>query len=231
MARLWSVLLASALVTQTAISSADSLNGFSLGNLSVSRDRVARGGPPRDGTPALSDPAFVAADATRLDDDDRVLGLTRGDVAKAYPIDIMNWHEIVNDRVSDEPVLVTYCPLCYSGMAFDARIDGKRRMFGVSGLLYNSDVLLFDRGTESLWSQIAGKAVSGPLQGTELKPIALAHTTWADWKHRHPDTLVLSRETGQPVPTITTPTAAMNRAGSSCSPSPSDPRACTPRKR
>lgn len=196
MARQWTMLFLIASLMQTGTVIAESLNGFSLDNLSVSRDLVARGGPPRDGIPALTDPDFVPAASAKLDDDDRVLGLARGDAAKAYPIGIMNWHEIVNDRIAGQPVLVTYCPLCYSGMAFDARIGGERRLFGVSGLLYNSDVLLFDRDTESLWSQIAGKAVSGPMQGTELEAVPLAHTTWKDWRARHPDTSVLSRDTG-----------------------------------
>ncbi len=117
-------------------------------------------------------------------------------MAKAYPIAILNYHEIVNDSFGDEPIVVTYCPLCGTGMAFEASIAGERRIFGVSGLLYNSDVLLYDRNSETLWSQLMLKAVAGPLKGTPLKMVTASHTTWADWRRRHPETRVLSEDTG-----------------------------------
>ena len=179
-----------------AIATAETLNGFDLGNLNVSRDYVARGGPPRDGIPALTDPAFVSAEAARIADGDRVMGVAYQGEAKAYPLSIMNWHEVVNDRFADTPVVVTYCPLCFTGMAFEAERDGERQIFGVSGLLYNSAVLLYDRETESLWSQVAGEAVSGPLVGESLTDVPAANTTWGAWRERHPDSVVLSRDTG-----------------------------------
>ena len=108
----------------------------------------------------------------------------------------MNWHEIVNDRFGKDSVAVTFCPLCGTGMAFEARLKGRKLTFGVSGLLYNSDVLLYDRETESLWSQLDRLAVTGSFKGTRLQSIPLEHTTWRDWHKRHPDTQVLSRETG-----------------------------------
>jgi hypothetical protein len=108
----------------------------------------------------------------------------------------MNWHEIVNDRFGEEAVAVTYCPLCGTGMTFLATVDDRPLSFGVSGLLYNSDMLLYDRQTESLWSQVAARAITGPFQGAKLTSIPMSHTTWSDWRQRHPDTLVLSRETG-----------------------------------
>lgn len=129
-------------------------------------------------------------------DGDRVLGLFLGGVVRAYPVRILNWHEIVNDRVDGHPVAVTYCPLCGTGVAFDARVAGQVASFGVSGLLYNSDMLLYDRGTESLWSQILARAVTGPLKGSELKSVPLTHTSWAAWRARHPRTDVLSTDTG-----------------------------------
>jgi hypothetical protein len=109
---------------------------------------------------------------------------------------ILNWHEVVNDRLGNEFIAITYCPLCGTGVAFSARVAGQGASFGVSGLLYNSDVLLYDRATESLWSQLLGQAISGPLKGQKLEPVPLTHTTWADWRQRHPDTVVLSTETG-----------------------------------
>ena len=137
------------------------LNGFDVSDSLIPTSDIHRGGPPRDGIPALTDPAFEnAGAATWLAGEDRVLGVARNGVAKAYPLGIMNWHEVVNDRFADEHIVVTYCPLCYSGMAFEAGINDERHLFGVSGLLFNSDVLLYDGNSESLWSQIMGSAVS-----------------------------------------------------------------------
>lgn len=175
---------------------ADQFNGFDVADPLIPQSQILRGGPPRDGIPALTDPAFEPAAAADLAPDDRVLGLARNGIAKAYPLSIMTWHEIVNDRFDAEPVVVTYCPLCFTGMAFAAALDGRRHDFGVSGLLYNSDVLMYDRQTESLWSQLRRQAISGPLKGRQLQQLPLLNTTWADWLARHPDTRVLSRDTG-----------------------------------
>jgi len=112
------------------------------------------------------------------------------------PISILNWHEIVNDSIGDTAYTITYCPLCGTGMAFSSKVNGQTLSFGVSGLLYNSDVLLYDRESESLWSQILGKAITGKYIGTKLSMLPVRHTTWADWILSHPSTLVLSSETG-----------------------------------
>ncbi len=176
---------------------AQTKNGFDLGNSAIPVEQIRHGGPPRDGIPSIDDPIFGTADQARfLRHDDRILGIARNGIAKAYPIRILNWHEVVNDRFGAEAIAVTYCPLCGTGMSFKAEVAGQERDFGVSGLLYNSDVLLYDRASESLWSQIASRAVSGPLVGTRLEMIATSHTSWADWRSRHPDTLVLSTDTG-----------------------------------
>ena len=175
-------------------------NGFDLAGALVPVAAIERGGPPRDGIPAIDSPRYEPAAASRLGPADRVLGLVHRGVARAWPVRILNWHEVVNDRLAGEPVVVTYCPLCGTGMAFDARVGAKGQsrelQFGVSGLLYNSDVLLYDRATESLWSQLMRTAISGPLRGAKLEALALEHTTWADWRARHPQTDVLSFETG-----------------------------------
>jgi len=172
-------------------------NGFDLHGSLVPASEIHAGGPSKDGIPAIDHPNFVpASDASFLEGEDEILGLVRGGEAKAYPIPIMNWHEIVNDRIGGEHVAVTYCPLCGTGVAFRSSIGGKDLSFGVSGLLYNSDVLLYDRETESLWSQIGKQAIAGPLKGESLEALALTHTTWRAWKRDHPDTLVLSTETG-----------------------------------
>jgi hypothetical protein len=178
-------------------STAESKNGFELDDALVPSEEILNGGPGRDGIPSLDYPAFVSADdADFLKAKDRVLGIELDGVARAYPIRILNYHEIVNDAFGGQAVVITYCPLCNSGIAFDAKLDRARLEFGVSGLLYNSDVLLYDRQTGSLWSQIEKLAISGDMKGTTLKAYPLRHTTWRDWVARYPDTEVLSDETG-----------------------------------
>ncbi len=172
-------------------------NGFDLRNSSRDISLIMHGGPDKDGIPAIDDPNFVAADkAGFLQSDDRILGIEIVGKTRAYPIGIMNWHEIVNDRINDQAFAVTYCPLCGTGVAFSASVAGKQLDFGVSGLLYNSDVLLYDRQSESLWSQIKSEAISGKHVGRKLTRLPLTHTTWQDWQQQHPDTLVLSTDTG-----------------------------------
>jgi hypothetical protein len=187
------LLLASALAAAERVER----NGFDLTGSLVPPEEIHAGGPPKDGIPAIDRPVFVRADrAGFLKPGERVLGVARHGMAKAYPVAILNWHEVVNDRFESEPVAVTFCPLCGTGMAFIAASDGSALRFGVSGLLYNSDVLLYDRRTQSLWSQLLSMAISGPMKGRRLVFIATSHTTWADWRERHPDTLVLSPDTG-----------------------------------
>ena len=191
-----STLTFAALVMLASATAAQTQNGFDLKDSLVPAEQILHGGPGRDGIPAIDAPKFVPAGAANLAAAERVLGLARQGVVKAYPVRILNWHEIVNDRFADEPIAVTYCPLCGTGIAYVARAGGRATTFGVSGLLYNSDLLLYDRATQSLWSQITAQAVTGPLKGNKLTPVALTHTTWADWKTRHPNTLVLSADTG-----------------------------------
>jgi YD repeat-containing protein len=171
--------------------------GFDLSNASVPVSRIEHGGPPRDGIPALTNPPVIAASkADYLRADDRVLGIVVAGQARAYPVRILNWHEIVNDQLAGQALVVTWCPLCGTGMIFDGDFDGQRRNFGVSGLLYNSDVLLYDRATESLWSQVLAVAISGPLRGEKLKLLPAIHTSWQDWLERYPDSEVLGLNTG-----------------------------------
>jgi len=176
---------------------AQSKNGFDLQGSLIPIQQILGGGPAKDGIPSIDNPKFVLADkADYLQDHNPVLGMNYKGVTKAYPINILNWHEIVNDRFNEEPVVITFCPLCGSGIAFSALINGKALTFGVSGLLYNSDVLLFDRQTESLWSQLMMQSISGPYKGKHFTSIPVQHTTWLDWKTRNPETLVLSTKTG-----------------------------------
>jgi hypothetical protein len=192
--RFW---LTGLLLLMLSTASAESMNGFRLDNASIPVNDIKKGGPPRDGIPSLDDPVFVAADdAAYLKGRDRVLGVSINGVARAYPIRILNYHEIVNDVVGGTAVVITYCPLCGSGTAFEATVDDRKYEFGVSGLLYNSDVLMYDRNTNSLWSQLMVQSVTGPMQGTRLKQLPLSHTSWREWVERHPETQVLSSKTG-----------------------------------
>lgn len=175
---------------------AQTLNGFDLKGSAIPISEIRSGGPPRDGIPSIDKPTFIEARKAGYADDSRVLGVIVNGIARAYPIAIMNYHEIVNDKFNKTPVVITYCPLCGSGVAYLAKIGGKSRTFGVSGLLYNSDVLLYDRQSESLWSQLMSEAVTGPMKGTKLEIIPTSNTSWGDWKSRHPNTSVLSTKTG-----------------------------------
>ena len=180
-----------------AIENTPTKKGFQLSKLQIPFDEIQDGGPPKDGIPSIDQPKFVwSIQASFLKNEEEVLGVVVNGMAKAYPRKIMDRHEIVNDRFGSTPVAVTFCPLCASGVGVLAEINGQRRTFGVSGLLYNSDVLLYDRETESLWSQIKGEAISGPASGTTMEFIPTEFTTWGDWKARYPETLVLSPETG-----------------------------------
>ncbi len=197
MKRLLRLLLVVLLVASSPIAQSQVKNGFNLSGSLIPEDEILSGGPPRDGIPAIDTPKFVNAVMARsLKPKDRVLGIVRNGVAKAYPVSILNWHEIVNDTFAGEPIVVSYCPLCGTGIAYFARAGDQVLRFGVSGLLYNSDMLLYDRQTQSLWSQIRRQAISGSMKGERLQSIPLMHTTWVDWRQRHPDSLVLSTDTG-----------------------------------
>ncbi|WP_151702323.1 DUF3179 domain-containing protein [Nitrincola alkalilacustris] len=185
------------LLTVSSAPLAQVMNGFDLSGASIDASEIHHGGPPRDGIPSIDQPRFIAADeASFLQPDDRILGVYLEGIARAYPLAILNWHEVVNDTFGDVPVTVTFCPLCASGMAFAAEIEQERLDFGVSGLLYNSDVLLYDHQSESLWSQIMSQAISGPMKGVQLEFLPTSHTSWDEWRSRHPDTQVLSTDTG-----------------------------------
>ncbi len=172
-------------------------NGFDLANSTIPAGKIFSGGPPRDGIPSIDKPKFIKANkADYLKDEDRILGVEIDGKARAYPIRILNWHEIVNDVHNGKPIAVTFCPLCGSGIVYNATLAGKPHKFGVSGLLYNSDVLLYDRETETLWSQILSKGISGKLVGSDLEIIPSSHTSWKAWREKHPDTEVLSTDTG-----------------------------------
>ena len=173
-------------------------NGFDLSNALIPVDEILSGGPPRDGIPSIDNPEFEPADSSLpWQEGDLLMTLDQGQEHYAFPIGIMNWHEIVNHESGGKPVLITFCPLCGTGMAFDPVVDGRHLTFGVSGLLYNSDLLMYDHQTDSLWSQIEGRAISGPLAGTGLEPVAIRHELWQTWRVRVSEQgQVLSTDTG-----------------------------------
>lgn len=153
---------------------------------------------PRDNIPALTDPQFVTPDeaAEFIASTEPVIVVEIERDARAYPLQILTWHEIVNDEVGGVPVIVTFCPLCNSGITFDRRLDGQVYEFGVSGLLHNSDLIMYDRTTESLFQQFTGQAIAGDLTGQQLTYLATSMVSFADFRAAYPDGLVLSPETG-----------------------------------
>ncbi|MEZ5038972.1 MAG: DUF3179 domain-containing protein [Saprospiraceae bacterium] len=172
-------------------------NGFELENLEIPLTAIFQAGPGKEGVPSIENPHFLSAEKTDyLKDNDMVIGVSVNGIAKAYPVKIMNYHEIINDRFGEDNIAVTYSPLCANAMAFSTTFDGKKQTFGVSGLLYNNNLLFYDWETESLWSQMMGQAVTGAASGKKLSQIPVEHTTWAAWKTRHPETKVLSANTG-----------------------------------
>ncbi|MGH9863198.1 MAG: DUF3179 domain-containing protein [Candidatus Acidiferrales bacterium] len=167
--------------------------------LRIRVEEIVWGGVKKDGIPALTNPKQLkAAEATYLTPEELVFGVEINGEARAYPHRLMDWHELVNDVVGGVPVALVYCTLCRSGVLFDARAGGRTFTFGSSGLLYRSNKLMYDHETESLWMTIPGEPVGGALaaSGLRLQKLPVVITTWRDWAKQHPDTLVLSLETG-----------------------------------
>jgi len=164
----------------------------------IDYDELLSGGPPRDGIPSIDDPRFINPDAAQewLADNEPVIALEIDGEARAYPLQILTWHEIVNDVVADVPVAVTFCPLCNSAITFDRRLDGEVYEFGTSGLLRNSDLVMYDRTTEGLWQQFTGEAIAGDLAGAQLTFLPSSIVSFADFREAHPEGVVLSRDTG-----------------------------------
>ena len=174
--------------------------------------KIRSGGPPKDGIPSIDHPKFIEpSEAEFLSDRDVVIGVSFNGIVKAYPLEILVWHEIVNDVFGDIPLVITYCPLCYSSITFVRVLNGEKVEFGTSGRLYNSDLVMYDRqlgknqltvlgedltNAGNLWSQMLGQALVGELAGHKLTRVPTDVMSWSDWKRLHPNTLVLSRDTG-----------------------------------
>jgi hypothetical protein len=169
-----------------------------LGKRSIALEELKPGGPGKDGIPALTRPKFetVAAAGKWLNGREAVIVASEGGETRLYPLQILLWHELVNDEVGGVPVLVSYCPLCNSAVVFDRRVDGKAQEFGVSGMLRDSDMVMFDRETESLWQQITGEAIVGDHTGKRLRMMPSQTVPFATAAEQYPGAKVLSRETG-----------------------------------
>lgn len=167
-------------------------------NTSIDYREVLSGGPPKDGIPALDDPQFVGvADAAEwLRDVEPVVRVQVGEDARAYPLQILTWHELVNDTVGDLPLVVSFCPLCNTAIVFERTVDGQVLDFGTTGRLRFSNLIMYDRQTETWWQQATGEALAGDLNGTRLQFYPGEIISWADFRAAHPDGQVLSRETG-----------------------------------
>ncbi|MBT5903137.1 MAG: DUF3179 domain-containing protein [Opitutaceae bacterium] len=188
-----------------------------LSRLQVQPHHIGKGGVPVDGIPSIDSPNFWSVEQAEkfLFGGDLVLSVPEGKSARAYPIRILTWHEVVNDEVEGTGIVVTYCPLCASGMVFVRDFEGAeegRLEFGVSGLLYHSDMVLYDRESMGLWSQLSRKAISGRFAGQELEWVPSAQMTWKAWKNKYPDGRVLSTDTGYDRPYTQSPYDGYDRS-------------------
>ncbi|UII80295.1 DUF3179 domain-containing protein [Flagellimonas sp. CMM7] len=164
---------------------------------SIPRSEVLDGGPGKDGIPALVNPIMADVQAINyLRDTDLVIGIKNGDDVRAYSHAILDWHEIINDNLDDVSVAITYCPLTGTGIGWDRIIKGVETTFGVSGLLYNTNLIPYDRATDSNWSQILNESVNGELLGDKVELIRLFETDWQTWKSLYPNSKVVTTNTG-----------------------------------
>ena len=166
---------------------------------SVPYSEIISGGPPPDGIPPIDNPAYtdIASADDWIANDEPVIALDVNGDARAYPLQILTWHEIVNDTIGGTPVAVTFCPLCYAAVTFvRPEIDGERLTFGTTGNLRHSDMVMWDRQTESWWQQFTGEGIVGDLTGETLESIPAPMISWAEFKETHPEGQVLSRDTG-----------------------------------
>ncbi|MGM0546526.1 MAG: DUF3179 domain-containing protein [Bacteroidota bacterium] len=164
----------------------------------IELDELKQGGPPKDGIPSIDDPKFLSTDRAQswITDKEPVIAVEYEGTVRAYPLQVMIWHEIVNDRINGDPLLVTFCPLCYSALVFERTVDGEVLEFGVSGFLRHSDLVMFDRKTETLWQQFIGEAIVGDYVGTTLKQVPSQIISFGQFKENYPDGVVLSKDTG-----------------------------------
>ena len=163
----------------------------------IPEDQVLDGGPGKDGIPSVDDPQFVpATEVNYLEDNDLVIGIAHNGIVRAYPHVILDWHEIVNDELGDMAVAVTYCPLTGTATGWDREFQGGTTTFGVSGLLYNTNLIPYDRETDSNWSQMRLQCVQGSRQGELIELHHIVETTWGTWQKMYPETQIMTLNTG-----------------------------------
>jgi hypothetical protein len=164
---------------------------------SVALENLHQGCPARDCIPSIDAPKYVpAAEAAHVADDDMVIAIALAGDKRAWPARILDRHEIVNDTIGGVPIAITWCPLCGSAVGIEREVDGEVTEFGVSGVLYNSDLVFYDRNSNTLWDQVEARGIVGPNTGKQLTLVPVTMTTWSRWRNAHPDTLVLSADTG-----------------------------------
>ncbi len=185
-----------------------------LSKKSIQLSELISGGPPKDGIPGVNDPKFVSPTeaAKWVSPKEPVLVIEHADEVRAYPLQILIWHELVNDQIGDLPVLVSFCPLCNSAITFDRRIDGKVYTFGVSGMLRKNCLVMFDRQTDSLWMQLTSEAIVGTLTGQRLNIVSSQSVPFDAFLQNFPDGKVLSKETGHSRPYGVSPYAGYESA-------------------
>lgn len=169
-----------------------------LSKKTIDLRELRSGGPPKDGIPAIFEPRFVGVDEAEewLADKEPVLMVRYAGETRAYPLQILIFHELANDQIGDLSILVSYCPLCNSAITFDRRIDGVVHTFGVSGMLRNSDMVMYDRQTDSLWQQLTGDGLVGEHAGKQLRLVSSQVVPWDSFAKSFPEGKVLSRQTG-----------------------------------
>ena len=170
--------------------------------IAVDPGEIFSGGPPRDGIPAITDPVMIpVTEEDAIGPREPVMSIALEDhPARAYPVRYLMWHEIVNDRIDDLPIAVTFCPLCNSGLIFDRRLEDRELEFGVSGLLRHSDMIMYDRQTDSWWQQFTGEGIAGTLTGAKLTALPALLESWERFRTENPDGLVMAEpaEFGRP---------------------------------
>ena len=167
------------------------------GDWLIPNDEVFDGGPGKDGIPSVDNPQFATSSLiNHMQDDDLILGIQIGNEVRGYTHPVLDWHEIINDEINGVPVAITYCPLTGTGIGWDRTIDGSVTTFGVSGLLFNSNLIPYDRNSDSNWSQMANECVNGDLINTKINTRLLVEMPWSTWKEMYPNAMVTTTVTG-----------------------------------
>lgn len=172
------------------------INGFDTSSKIMNENTVVRVGPVNSPTAAIDQVKTESVSNTNWSDGDYVMGLALNGEARAYPLSVMLWHQIINDELGGVPVLVTFCQICGTGLIYDRVINDKPHTFGMSGLIYHADILLYDKESQSLWSRFLDESVAGPSEGQPIFDLPFLTMTLGEWKQRYPQSSIISRDTG-----------------------------------